>query len=291
MSIEESILALLVPFALVLTRLSGLFLLVPVFTARGAPRRFRASLAMVLALAMTPMAMSSGGGGGGMAAVPEWSVFDLPLALVLELAIGAVIGLVAMVPIAAMDMAGTIMGHQMGFGLARVYNPDLNAESDSLGQLLMLVATAVYLSMGGLEACFVSIANSFSTIPPGGLSGGATLLEVFLGTVASGTELAIRVSAPVVAIIGLLLLVSAILMKTIPQLNVMSVGFTVKIVAALAALATAMPAVHETLQTHMEGTIRDSLALTWREPTEAGTDRAISSESPDVTGMSRGGTR
>lgn len=287
MSIEESILALLVPFALVLTRLSGLFLLVPVFTARGAPRRFRASLAMVLALAMTPMAMS---GGGGMEAVPEWSVFDLPLALVLELAIGAVIGLVAMIPIAAMDMAGTIMGHQMGFGLARVYNPDLNAESDSLGQLLMLVATAVYLSMGGLEACFVSIANSFSTIPPGGLSGGATLLEVFLGTVASGTDLAIRVSAPVVAIIALLLLVSAILMKTIPQLNVMSVGFTVKIVAALAALATAMPAVHETLQTHMEGTIRDTLALTWREPVDVATDRAISHESPDSPSNGGGGT-
>ncbi len=288
MSIEESILALLVPFALVLTRLSGLFLLVPVFTARGAPRRFRATLAMVLALAMTPMAMSGdGGGGGGMKAVPEWSVFDLPLAIVLELAIGAVIGMVAMIPIAAMDMAGTIMGHQMGFGLARVYNPDLNAESDSLGQLLMLVATAVYLSMGGLEACFVSIANSFATIPPGGLSGGTTLLEVFLGTIASGTELAIRVSAPVVAIIALLLLVSAVLMKTIPQLNVMSVGFTVKIVAALAALATAMPAVHEALRDHMEGTIRDTLALTWREPTDA--DALSRLEIPDA--VSDGGMR
>jgi flagellar biosynthesis protein FliR len=264
MPIDQAILALLMPFTLVLTRLTGLFLFTPVLVARGAPRRFRALVALTLALAVTPLAL------GRVDPGHAWSIYDLPRAIVLELSIGAIIGLVAAIPIAAMDMAGTIMGHQMGFGLARVYSPEFGTETESIGQLLMLLATAIYLSLGGLEACFVALTNSFSTIAPGGMSDGGGLLEVFLGAFESGVELAIRVSAPVVGIIALLLMITALLMKTIPQLNVMSVGFTVKIVAALAALTTALPAVHEAVEGQLSDSLRTSIAITGPAPARTG---------------------
>lgn len=260
MDLESRILAILAPFLMVLFRLTGLFVFAPMLSSRTAPRRFRVLLAASLALAITPLVLDK-------PPVPSVALAELPLVVLGELAIGAFIGLIAMLPIFAMDMAGVIMGHQMGFGLARVYNPDLNAETDAIGQLLMLLGTGAFLVLGGLEALFVALVNSFEHLPPGSvmlLSSNETdlagsFLQAVIGGLTSGTELAIRVSAPAVAIILALLVAMALLMKSMPQMNVMSVGFTIKIAAALAVFSMAMPAIFEAFTHHAHEQLADTL--------------------------------
>lgn len=246
----------LVPFMLVVARLSGLFLFTPVLTNRTFPRRFRVMLALAFAAALYPTLPTAA------QTPPNIDIMELLPLMVGEILIGLCIGFVAMLPITCLDLAGFIMGHQMGLGLARVFNPESNADTDILGQLFMTVGIAVYIAMGGLEVVYSTLIHTFGRIPPGGVSLAQTPLDLMLHVLSSGFELALRVAAPVVAVIFLLMIALGLISKTMPQLNVMSVGFTIKIVVGLVIAMVAVDAISDASAATIEQTLRSIAAWT-----------------------------
>ena len=233
----EPILAHAVPLMLVVLRLSGLFVLSPVLGSRAIPGRFRALLAVALGAAVYA-------GLPPAAAAPAADVFILLPLAVSELLIGAAMGFIASIPIASLDMAGYLMGHQMGLGLARVYNPEAGGDADVLGQMLMFIGLAAFIAMGGLEAMYLALVSTFERVPAGTFAVDRLPLEAMVGVLSSGFELAVRVAAPVTCIVLLLLIALGFVMKTMPQVNVMSIGFTIKIMGGIAALTASLAAVH-----------------------------------------------
>jgi len=125
----------------------------------------------------------------------------------------------------------------MGMSLARVYNPELDTEADLLGQLLFFAAFASFLLVGGMEAIFGATISTFERVPLGGIMASKVPLESLVGLVSSGLELSVRVAAPVTGVILLLAITLGALSKTMPQINVMSVGFALKIMAGVLMLA------------------------------------------------------
>jgi flagellar biosynthetic protein FliR len=99
--------------------------------------------------------------------------------------------------------------------------------------MLMYLGLGVFVSLGGLEALYLSLASTFERVPPGGFGLGMLPLDAIVGVVASGFELAIRVAAPAVCIIVLIMIAMGFVMKSMPQINVLSIGFTVKIIGGL----------------------------------------------------------
>ncbi|MCC6969250.1 MAG: flagellar biosynthetic protein FliR [Phycisphaerales bacterium] len=227
----EPILPHLVPFVLVAFRLGGMFLLAPMLTSAMIPPRFKVLLVIAMAGSLYPTLPFS--------PAPEVDLFSLLPMVVCELAIGFVMGLIAAVPLAAMEMAGVVAGQQVGFGLARVYNPELEADTDILGQLLFYLAIGAFVALNGMETLFVSLADTFHRVPPGGMLAITPPLDLLLGVIMSGFELAMRVAAPVTGITLLLVVALGVVGKTMPQLNIMAVGFTLKIVGAISILAAA----------------------------------------------------
>lgn len=241
------------PFLLVLFRLSGLMLFAPAISSPIIPARVRLLLVMVFSLAIYPTIPPE-------QQVPvrmDW--MSLGIAVGTETLIGMTIGLLAALPMYAVQMAGLIVGQQMGLGLANVYNPALDIEGDSVGQLLLYVALAAFLALGGIDVVFLATAKTFANIPVGSVLGGTgeagtmggssiaifsnSVLNLLTGVVMSGFELALRVSAPVLCLIMLETVASAFIMKTMPQLNIMSIGFATKIVVAMLGLILAMGAI------------------------------------------------
>lgn len=226
-----------VPFVLVMVRVASIFFSAPLLTSLMIPVRAKAAVAFMFSAAMYPL-------------IPARYVGptdpDLVMLLphvVTEVAIGFAIGLMAAIPLACMEIAGLLSGQQMGFGLARVYNPDLDADADILGQLLFYIAMGVFLSVNGLEAVMMAILDSFASIPVGGMRAEMVPLDTINAVFTSGIELALRVSAPVSGIVFLLVILFGVLAKTMPQLNPMSLAFTVKIVAGLVVLAGSVYAI------------------------------------------------
>jgi flagellar biosynthetic protein FliR len=237
----EGLLQHVVPFVLVAFRLAGLFLFTPVLTNRMMPRNARVLLVVMLAAALYPALPWRA------QASPDVGLMGLLPLVVSETMIGAVMGFVAALPVLSLDLAGYVMSHQMGLGLGRVYNPDVGQDTDLLGQLLMYLGIAVFLSCGGLEALFLTLARTFEHVPAGAVGLGQTPMELILGVLGSGYELALRVCAPVLCIILLLMITMGFVGKTMPQINIMSVGFTLKIVFGLAMVAGSLAAAHQAI--------------------------------------------
>ncbi|MEL6740860.1 MAG: flagellar biosynthetic protein FliR, partial [Planctomycetota bacterium] len=143
----------------------------------------------------------------------------------------------AQLPLVAVQMAGYIMGYQMGLAIASAYNPELDTESGVIGQLLFFLAAMVFALIGGLEILFIALATTFETMPIGGFSGWAVPVEPVVDLLHTGFEFALRLSMPIMAVVMLILLAIGFGAKTMPQLNVMTVGFALKILAGIGSLA------------------------------------------------------
>ena len=251
----------LAPFLLVLFRLSGLFIFAPILASTTIPAKFRALICFMFAVAIYPTIPSD-----QMRPI-ELDLFTLGPAIFAETLIGLAIGLLAALPLFAVQLGGMIMSQQAGMSLGTVYNPALETDTDILGQFLQYSAMVIFISMGGLEILFLACTKTFASVPVGqALSLGAAGLspiDLFTGLVASGFNLALRVASPVLCIIFIETVVSALVMKTMPQLNIMSIGFAVKIVATTLALIAGYAAIGEVLSDDLNDTLGQ--VLRWAE--------------------------
>jgi len=222
----EPILDHVLPLMLIVARLTGLFLFTPLLNSGTMPATFKALLAFMFGVALYP----------GAPAIPEAASLDVvqlvPL-LFAEMMIGIVIGLIASIPLFALQMGGYIMGYQMGLALAESFNPELDTNGSVIGQMLFFFAVFVYIGAGGLDIVFLALAESLRSAPIGMFAVPDVPLDAFVGVFSSGFELALRVSTPILAAVSMSQVAMGLVMKTMPQINIMSVGFAIQIVAGL----------------------------------------------------------
>ena len=216
-------------FLLVLSRMAGLFVFAPMLASAAVPLRIRILLAVALCLCVYPLIPPD--------SLAAWAGPQLVLALVSELAVGLVLGFAVLLPLIAMRMAGTLIGQQLGLDLAEVYHPDHGGSADVVGQLLLLTALTIFLLMDGHRALLSSLIGSFERIPPGGRMPDGQWLALLAGLLGSMVELAVRVAAPVLCLVFIEAATLGFVGRTIPQLNVLSAGFPLRIALGLAMLA------------------------------------------------------
>jgi flagellar biosynthetic protein FliR len=228
-----------VPYVLVTFRLAGAFLAAPMLLSPMIPARLRTLLVLMLAAAVYPMASDV------VEAPAEINLFALLGLMLMEGLIGFCLGFIASIPMLALEMAGVIGGHQMGLSLARVYNPQADSEVDVVGQLYVFIAFAAYLTLGGIERVLAALMGTFTKVPVGGMATSDAPLELAAGLLDAGLSMALSVSAPVTAAVLLSAIVFGVIGKTMPQLNVMTVGFAVKMLAGLLLMALSVYAVGE----------------------------------------------
>lgn len=239
MPILDAIVPHITPFVLVLSRIGGLFLFAPGLGSPVIPARVKALLVIALTLVVYPSVAAT------TSMVGPVDLIILAPMILGEALIGLTIGLLVAIPLMSVQMGGLIIGQQMGLGLGAVYNPALDSEGDILGQILFFLALTIFLSLGGLELMHTAVLGTFSHVPLGGLSIARAPIDLLTGVVASGYTLAVRVAAPVLAIIMLETLSTGVLMKTVPQLNVLTFGFPVKIIAAMVVIIGSLPFINQ----------------------------------------------
>ncbi|MFO0833111.1 MAG: flagellar biosynthetic protein FliR [Phycisphaerales bacterium] len=256
----QAMLGHVVPCSLVVFRVAGLFAMTPLLASTAAPMRYRALLAMMLGVAAYPLLRVD------VRAVPD-DTFSVAAAIAGEALVGLAIGAIGALPVLLLEMSGLVAGTTMGMGLARVYNPESDADVDVMGQLIFYIGMGVFFAVGGIDSLYQAVLVSFDRLPPGTIRPADAPLETFVGVLSSGFELAFRVSLPVVGIILLLIVVLGVLGKTIPALNMMSVGFTIKIICGFAMLTMGIYAARQPITLGVEGAI--NAAQRWVADMEA----------------------
>jgi type III secretory pathway component EscT len=145
---------------LVLARLAPLVLLAPWLSLRAFPFTVRASVALVLAAALTPMAMATG---------PAPCVAVVPLyALALrELIVGALFALAASLPFYALGWAGQYADIWRGAAGSEIIAPVTGESSSPLGELYLYTAIVLFFSLGGHRLALSAFAATFDAVPVG----------------------------------------------------------------------------------------------------------------------------
>jgi flagellar biosynthetic protein FliR len=162
------------------------------------------------------------------------------LLLARELMLGLAQGLVLLLLVSGIQLAGQLSGQISGMQLADVIHPDLGAPVPVLSRLLELVTLAVFLCMGGHRQVLSCLLDSFRWMPPGEAAVGSDLVSLLAEVARYSFELGIRASAPVVLSLLVSVLVLGLISRTLPQLNVLAVGFSVNGLVLLASLLVSL---------------------------------------------------
>jgi flagellar biosynthesis protein FliR len=216
--VNQLVAPLLVTFVLVLTRVGGLVMSAPIFGTSDIPVRVRAFLAIALAVLITPLQVHQ------TSTMPT-SVIDLGLLMVAELIVGLVLGLGITLLFSGIQIAGQIISQIAGVQLADVINPTFDANVPVFSQILFYVALAVFVITGGHRQVMEALLDTFVSMPPGKVEVSDTLVEAFTNLLTQSFILGVRAAAPTMTALLLATLVLALLSRTLPQLNLMAVGF------------------------------------------------------------------
>ena len=251
-------------FSLILTRMVALLSVVPVFSGQALNFFYRMSIAAATALILTPVAQ-----------FPE-PVYDLAqthyFTLLLEQAfIGVVIGLALQFLFAAFQMAGEFFSVQMGFGISEVFDPVSQISLPLLGTIKNLFAIYVFFVSGAHMYLFKALNYSIAKVPYLSVhfltdANSHNGLYRFFMMLGSGMFLiALKIALPVMGTLLLISLTLGMLYKAAPQMNIMILGFPLKILVAFFVLAVTAPVIIElmfsqfsTLFDHL-----DELITTW----------------------------
>lgn len=251
-------------FFLVMARIGGIFMLSPILAGAAVPRRIRAMLTIFLAGAvftgLPPQWQSP----------PDMTIVSVATSAVSELMVGVMVGMIASLPIVAAQLAGEVMGYQMGLALAQTFNPLSGANSSVLESMMFYLALGIFVSLDGLEGVFFALRSTFDHMPLGSL--GASMLpgEMIAGLLHSGYENALRIAAPVAVMMMVETIATGVIMKTVPSVNILSIGFAIKILLGVFVLIMALGAISTLLQEEVGLTLRYLIDFANSPPAEPG---------------------
>jgi flagellar biosynthetic protein FliR len=231
----------LTTFLLVLARIAGLVIAAPMFGHLLVPARVRAGLAAILALALTPALASAS------TAQPPDSMWTLAGALVVESALGALIGFVAQLVFAGVQLGGQMAGMQIGFGMVNLVDPQSQSQITIVAEWQNLFTLLVFLVLDVHHLLIAALFETFRTAPPGEIAMAAPGLRAAVGLAASIFTLGVRVTAPVLIALLLSNATLGLLARAVPQLNIMVVGFPVNVGVGLLVLGAMMPFLYRLL--------------------------------------------
>jgi flagellar biosynthetic protein FliR len=216
-----------------LARVLGLVMAAPVIGHGSVPARIKIGLGVFITLVIAP-------------ALPPLP--DIPVAsagglfiLVMQVLVGVAMGLVMRLAFSAVEMAGEIIGLQMGLGFASFFDPQSSSNLNTLASFLGLLASLAFLAINGHLLLLGALAESFTVLPvsPQPLPGSGMLAIAKAGSVVF--SYGVLLALPLIAILLMTNLALAVLTRSAPQLNIFAIGFPVTLGVGLIAFDLSLP--------------------------------------------------
>jgi flagellar biosynthetic protein FliR len=221
-------------FLVILARIAGILAAIPGIGARTVPARVRIGLVLGLTLILLPVVGSRVNPLG--VALPHL----LPLAFT-EFMVGMVLGMSIQFVLAAIEMAGELVGIQMGLNLIGVLDPIAGAQIPVLGEFMSVLASLVFFAIDGHHVVLEALVSSFQLVPPLGVHLSGAVVEGVLNLAVGMFVLALKVGAPIMTALFIVTFGIGMLGRTIPQFNVLINTIPVTIVVGMLVLGVSLP--------------------------------------------------
>ena len=225
-------------------RVLAVFTVAPIFSSKAFPVRARIGLALLVALAAQPSLPA--------AANIAWTEPEVWGVVAQQVGLGLCIGFVVRLVFAAFELAGEVVGFQMGLNFAAFFDPTMNATSSATARFFGYMASLLFIALNGHLVVLAAVIQSFQAFPVS-----PNVLEVLswmklyrLGAdmFASGLWIAL----PMVGMLMFANLALGMVSRVAPQMNIYAVGFPITLMVGLLGMAVTLPLLEGPFQTLME---------------------------------------
>ena len=156
-------------------------------------------------------------------------IFDLAVFLLSDVTIGLGIAYITRLIFAAVQIAGTVVDFQMGFGVVNVIDPQTDTQVSVTAQFHNIVAVLIFLVVDAHHFILQAIVESFFIINPAEINFSSLTPEYMLYLFSGTFTTAVKIAAPIMAILFFLSVGLGLVARTVPQMNVFIVGFPLQI--------------------------------------------------------------
>lgn len=234
-------------FSIILIRVGGILAAMPAIGTRSVPLQVRIGLVLGLTLILFPVVS------GQLKPLTVSFPQILPL-MFTEFMVGMVLGFAVRFVMSAFNIAGELIGVQMGINLMSTLDPIAAAgQTPVVGQFMGLLTMLVFFAIDGHHMMFEALVASFHLAPPLHVHLSGFLVESVLKLGIGMFVLALKVGAPVMTALFIVTLGMGILGRSIPQLNVMLNSVPITIGIGLLVLGLSLPLVGSIAQSNIRG--------------------------------------
>lgn len=221
-------------FLLVFMRTSAFFVTMPLFSYRTIPAMHRIGLSFFFSLLMS-------------------TSLDLPILeidgtyfmlIIKEAFVGLTVGLVAMILIYAIQVAGGFIDIKMGFMIANVIDPQTGAQSPLTGGYLYTFALLFILSINAHHLLLDGMFYSYQFVPIDQVSiplSNENILTHIVKTFNTMFIIAFQMSMPIAGALFLVDVALGMISRSVPQVNVFVIGLPLKVAVGFLLMIIAMP--------------------------------------------------
>jgi len=238
---------------LVFVRLGAFLLALPFFSAVNFPATMRVALAALAALLLAPQ-------------LPPFAINHLDLLtlvglLAREVAIGLLFGFFARMVFFAADIAGVVISSELGLSMGSIMDPTSRQPEQLPGLILFFMATITMLSLDLHHGLLLGFAKSFEVLPLGGGHLSSSLFETIVARTSQIFVIALQISAPVMAVSFCITVFFAVMSRAVPQMNVFSESFGIKIAGGLVVFGFTLQIAAQYIVNHLQRLPDDLIGL------------------------------
>jgi flagellar biosynthetic protein FliR len=219
---------------LIFLRVAAIVFSSPVIDTPSIPVVFKAALAFSVSILLLPVV-------DVVVTVRDLSLMTLVVGVLSEIAIGVTIGLSVKLLFSGIQLAGQIVGYQMGFAVANVVDPATSLQIPILAQFYNLTAMLVFLAINAHHIFFSAVVDSYTVLPPLSMQVTPQLVDMMMQLGGNMFVVAIKIGAPLIAVMLMVSVGLGLVARTVPQIHIFIVAMPLKILIGLAFLVIVGP--------------------------------------------------
>jgi len=221
-------------FLFVFIRMTGLFVIAPIFGRMTLPVHFKIGFSLLMSLILVNVIDLPSPG-------QVDSLLQAALIAAKEFAVGITIGLISYLVFSAIYIAGELMDLQIGFGISNIIDPVSNVQVPLTANLYYILAMLVYLSVNGHHWLIKALFESYVTVPVGAPFFGPPIMNGVMNLIVNIFLIGFKIAAPVTAALLITDIALGTISRMVPQLNIFVVGLPLKILVGIAVMAVTVP--------------------------------------------------
>lgn len=220
---------------LVFIRVGAVLFALPIIGDQPTPVRVRILLSIAMAFAIQGIIPDN-----WLTRLPE-DVLEYFIMALKEACIGVLLGFVARMAFDSIVMAGSLVGFQMGFGVADLMIPDAQMQMSAFSALHRIILVMIFLCLNLHHMYFDAIVRTFSMIPAGGIFPHRELGGYMIRMSSDLFRIAMQLSAPMLVALLFTNTALGLIARTVPQLNVFSMSFPLGFFVGLLIYLSCLP--------------------------------------------------